>query len=94
MLNWFFYSNKEDYGKDWIAQPMYSLIAEVFELTGVFKWLRRTLISFVQVTFGRSINKLVEIVYLLNLFQKYIFNLGNLGKQLSGFIQKIWFCTI
>ncbi|CAD5114528.1 DgyrCDS3651 [Dimorphilus gyrociliatus] len=50
-------SDKEDYGKDWIAQPMYSLIAEVFELSGVSKWLRRTLISFVQITFGRSINK-------------------------------------
>lgn len=43
--------------KDWIAEPLYMLIGEVFELKGVFKWLRRSLIAFVQVTFGSSINR-------------------------------------
>ncbi|XP_030836728.1 sorting nexin-25 [Strongylocentrotus purpuratus] len=43
--------------KDSIAEPFYSLISEIFELHGMFRWLRRTLIVFVQATFGRSINK-------------------------------------
>ncbi|XP_074649963.1 sorting nexin-25-like [Tubulanus polymorphus] len=49
--------NKEDVLKDSIAEPLYSLIGEIFELKGVFKLLRRTLMAFVQVTFGRTINK-------------------------------------
>ncbi|CAB4026229.1 sorting nexin-25-like, partial [Paramuricea clavata] len=43
--------------KDSTAEPLYNLTGEVFELKGVFKWLRRTLIAFVQVTFGRTINR-------------------------------------
>ncbi|XP_078677048.1 sorting nexin-25-like [Branchiostoma floridae x Branchiostoma belcheri] len=47
-------------GKDSIAEPLYTLLGEIFELRGVTKWLRRTLIAFVQVTFGASINKQVR----------------------------------
>ncbi|XP_065670461.1 sorting nexin-25 isoform X2 [Hydra vulgaris] len=43
--------------KDSIAEPLYTLIGELFELKGVFKLLRKTLISFVQVTFGGTINR-------------------------------------
>jgi len=43
--------------KDSIAEPMYTLIGEIFELKGVFKILRKTLITFVQVTFGGTINR-------------------------------------
>jgi sorting nexin-25 len=43
--------------RDSIAEPLYGLIREVFELKGVFKWLRRQLMVFVQITFGRTINK-------------------------------------
>ena len=50
-------SGKDGQGKDSVAEPLYGLIGEVFELKGVFKWLRRTMIAFVQVSFGRSINK-------------------------------------
>ena len=46
-----------NYKKDSIAQPMYTLIGEIFELKGVFKVLRKTLITFVQVTFGGTINR-------------------------------------
>ncbi|XP_065058443.1 sorting nexin-25-like [Rhopilema esculentum] len=46
--------------KDSIAEPLYALISEVFELKGVFKYLRRTLIAFVQVTFGGTINRHVR----------------------------------
>lgn len=35
------------------------LISEVFELKGLFTWLRRQLIFFVQLTYGSSINRCV-----------------------------------
>lgn len=44
-------------GKDSIAEPLYSLMGEVFDMAGVFKWLRRSVISFVQITYGRTINR-------------------------------------
>ncbi|GFY74677.1 sorting nexin-25 [Trichonephila inaurata madagascariensis] len=48
--------NKED-RRDSIAEPLYTLIGEIFELKGVFNWLRRSLIMFVQVTYGQTINR-------------------------------------
>lgn len=50
-----------DDSRDGIAEPIYHLISEVFELRGVFGWLRRTLVTFVQITYGRTINRLVLI---------------------------------
>ncbi|XP_059941798.1 sorting nexin-25 isoform X3 [Mesoplodon densirostris] len=56
-------SDLSDYGddvdgrKDSLAEPCFMLIGEIFELRGMFKWVRRTLIALVQVTFGRTINK-------------------------------------
>ncbi|KAG8224803.1 hypothetical protein J437_LFUL002248 [Ladona fulva] len=47
-------------GKDAIAEPLYALLGEVFDLRGVFRWLRRTLITFVQITYGRTINRQVR----------------------------------
>jgi len=47
----------DDAGADSIMQPLYRLIFEVFELTGIFKWLPRTLVSLVQVTYGKSISR-------------------------------------
>ncbi|KAK2114953.1 sorting nexin 25 [Saguinus oedipus] len=59
-------SDLSDYGddvdgrKDALAEPCFMLIGEIFELRGnalmMFKWVRRTLIALVQVTFGRTIN--------------------------------------
>jgi sorting nexin-25 len=46
-----------DSGMDGIAEPLYNLLGEVFDLRGVFKWLRKTLITFVQITYGRTINR-------------------------------------
>lgn len=43
--------------KDAIAEPLYMLLGEVFDLRGVFRWLRRSLITFVQITYGRTINR-------------------------------------
>ena len=48
---------------DSIMQPLYQLIFEVFELTGIFKWLPRTLVSLVQVAYGKSISRFVFFIY-------------------------------
>lgn len=44
-------------GKDSIAEPLYALLSELFDMRGVFKYVRKTLIGFVQVTYGRNINR-------------------------------------
>ncbi|ERL93827.1 hypothetical protein D910_11113 [Dendroctonus ponderosae] len=44
-------------GKDSIAEPLYGLLSELFDMGGVFKYVRKTLIGFVQVTYGRNINR-------------------------------------
>lgn len=46
-------------GKDAIAEPLYALLGEIFDLRGLFRWLRKTLITFVQITYGRTINRQV-----------------------------------
>ncbi|CAH3198059.1 unnamed protein product, partial [Porites evermanni] len=77
--------------KDSIAEPFYGLVGEVFELKGVFKWMRRTLIAFVQVTFGGTINKeihcMVEwlvsesmVIYYIHLFRDSTWPGGELAK--------------
>lgn len=43
--------------KDAIAEPLYALMSEIFDMRGLFKYLRKTLIAFVQVTYGRTINR-------------------------------------
>nr|CAD7262885.1 unnamed protein product [Timema shepardi] len=47
-------------GKDGIAEPLYRLLGEIFDMKGVFKWFRKTLITFVQITYGRTINREVH----------------------------------
>lgn len=42
---------------DTIAEPLYALLSEIFNMRGVFKYVRKTLIGFVQVTYGRNINR-------------------------------------
>ncbi|XP_018331771.1 sorting nexin-25 isoform X2 [Agrilus planipennis] len=49
------FSKFED--RDTIAEPLYTLMSEIFNMQGVFKYLRKTLIAFVQVTYGRTINR-------------------------------------
>ncbi|XP_030047356.1 LOW QUALITY PROTEIN: sorting nexin-25 [Microcaecilia unicolor] len=49
-----------DEKKDALAEPCFMLIGEIFELHGMFKWVRKTLIALVQVTFGRTINKQIR----------------------------------
>ncbi|XP_023218900.1 sorting nexin-25-like [Centruroides sculpturatus] len=48
--------SKED-RKDSIAENLYTLIGEIFEVKGIFGWVRKTLITIVQITFGKTINR-------------------------------------
>ncbi|KAG5684661.1 hypothetical protein PVAND_013879 [Polypedilum vanderplanki] len=50
-------SSQIDDIKDSIAEPIYHLLSEIFELNGPFKFLRKSLISFVQLTYGGTINR-------------------------------------
>jgi sorting nexin-25 len=46
-----------DEQQDSIVEPIYHLLSEIFDLTGPFKFLRKSLISFVQLTYGGTINR-------------------------------------
>ncbi|XP_051025681.1 sorting nexin-25 [Acomys russatus] len=89
-------SDLSDYGddvdgkKDALAEPCFMLIGEIFELRGMFKWVRRTLIALVQVTFGRTINKQIRdtvnwifsepmLVYYVNAFRDAFWPNGKLA---------------
>lgn len=47
-------------GRDGIAEPLYDLLGEIFDLRGVFMWLRKTLITFVQITYNKTISRQVR----------------------------------
>ncbi|XP_048774013.1 sorting nexin-25-like [Ostrea edulis] len=78
--------------KDSIAEPFYRLVDEVFECHGMFKWLRRSFIMFVEVTFGRSINRQLRetvdwvfsesmIIYYVTLFKNSMWPNGKLAES-------------
>lgn len=46
--------------KDSIAEPFYYLIEELFEIKGMKKWFRKSLILFVQLTYGATINRKIR----------------------------------
>ncbi|GAA6089809.1 sorting nexin-25 [Tachysurus ichikawai] len=84
------YGDEADGKKDVLAEPFFMLIGEVFELRGMFKWVRKTLIALVQVTFGRTINKQIRdtvnwifneqmIVYYINIFRDSFWPNGKLA---------------
>ncbi|XP_064225843.1 sorting nexin-25 isoform X2 [Aotus nancymaae] len=89
-------SDLSDYGddvdgrKDALAEPCFMLIGEIFELRGMFKWVRRTLIALVQITFGRTINKQIRdtvnwifseqmLVYYISIFRDAFWPDGKLA---------------
>uniref|UniRef100_A0A673MD13 Sorting nexin-25-like n=1 Tax=Sinocyclocheilus rhinocerous TaxID=307959 RepID=A0A673MD13_9TELE len=90
-----FFSHQEsvdftDGRKDALAEPCFMLIGEIFELRGMFKWVRKTLIALVQVTFGRTINKQIRdtvnwifseqmLVYYINIFRDTFWPNGKLA---------------
>ncbi|XP_041357035.1 sorting nexin-25-like isoform X2 [Gigantopelta aegis] len=88
-------STKEDISRDSIAKPLYRLMNEVFELRGMFKWLRKSFISFVEVTFGRSINKQLRdvvdwlfsesmLIYYIRTFKESMWPDGKLARHLPS----------
>ncbi|KAG7461818.1 hypothetical protein MATL_G00195220 [Megalops atlanticus] len=83
------YGEEADGKKDALAEPCFMLIGEIFELRGMFKWVRKTLIALVQVTFGRTINKQIRdtvnwifseqmLVYYINVFRDNFWPNGKL----------------
>lgn len=46
-----------DTARDSVAEPLFDFLEELCELRGVGKWLRKTLISFVQITYGKNITR-------------------------------------
>ncbi|KAK1175923.1 sorting nexin-25-like [Acipenser oxyrinchus oxyrinchus] len=84
------YVDELDGKKDLLAEPCFMLIGEIFELRGMFKWVRKTLIALVQITFGRTINKQIRdtvnwvfseqmLVYYINVFQDAFWPNGKLA---------------
>ncbi|KAG8197742.1 hypothetical protein JTE90_006791 [Oedothorax gibbosus] len=60
--------NDKEEKRDPIAEPLYALIGEIFTLKGGFNWLRRSLINFVQVAYGQTINRQLQktVSYILS----------------------------
>ncbi|XP_035281693.1 sorting nexin-25 isoform X1 [Anguilla anguilla] len=84
------YGEEADGKRDALAEPCFMLIGEIFELRGMFKWVRKTLIALVQVTFGRTINKQIRdtvhwifseqmLVYYINVFRDAFWPGGKLA---------------
>lgn len=77
-------SSQFDDLKDSIAEPIYQLLSEIFDLTGPFKFLRKSLISFVQLTYGGTINR--QIRDLIN----GCFDETNLHHYLTSLLKTLW----
>ncbi|XP_037724639.1 sorting nexin-25 [Drosophila subpulchrella] len=70
--------------KDSIAEPLYALMGEIFDMGGVFKWLRKSLISFVQITYGRTINRQIRESV------AYLFEESMLHNYFSAILKSFW----
>ena len=70
--------------KDSIAEPTYLLLSEIFDLTGPFKFLRKSLISFVQLTYGGTINRQIRDLI------SGCFDETNLHHYLSSLLKTLW----
>ena len=75
-------SNKDGL-KDDIAEPAYNLLDEVFELQEGVGWIRKSLIAFVQISYGKTINKQIhETVSWLTSDTMFGYYLSNLKEGL------------
>ncbi|XP_030569463.1 sorting nexin-25 [Drosophila novamexicana] len=70
--------------KDSIAEPLYALMGEIFDMGGVFKWLRKSIISFVQITYGRTINRQIRESV------TYLFEESMLHNYFSAILKSFW----
>ncbi len=67
--------------KDVIAESLYRLVGEVFDMRGVFRLLRKSLMTFVQLTYGGSINRQIrDAVAWLTSEQMILWYLGSFRK--------------
>ncbi|XP_051784395.1 sorting nexin-25 [Erpetoichthys calabaricus] len=84
------YGDEPDGKKDALAEPCFMLIGEIFELRGMFKWVRKTLIGLVQISFGRTINRQIRdtvnwifsepmLLYYINIFRDAFWPNGKLA---------------
>ena len=70
---------------DAIAESLYALVGEVFDMRGVFKWIRKSLMTFVQITYGSSINRQIkDSVAWITSEQMILQYLSNFKKSLFG----------
>jgi sorting nexin-25 len=70
--------------KDSIAEPIYNLLSEIFDLKGPFKFLRKSLISFVQLTYGGTLTRqLRDLIF-------GCFDETNLHHYLSSLLKTLW----
>lgn len=74
----------KDVDPDSIAAPMYELISEIFEIHGIFRALRKTLIIFVRLAFGSSINKQIRETV------QWLVSEPMLTFYLQTFIESMW----
>jgi hypothetical protein len=59
-------NNEKLDSNDSIAEPFYHFIGRIFQLKGTKNWFRKSLILFVQLTYGATINrKIREFIYYL-----------------------------
>lgn len=70
--------------RDSILEPIYHLLSEIFDLTGPFKFLRKSLISFVQLTYGGTINRQLRD-FILSFFDE-----SNLHYYASVCLKSFW----
>ncbi|XP_036347274.1 sorting nexin-25-like isoform X2 [Rhagoletis pomonella] len=70
--------------KDSIAEPLYALLGEIFDMGGLFKWLRKSLISFVQISYGRTINRQIRESV------AYLFEESMLHYYFSAILKSFW----
>ncbi|CAB4064123.1 SNX25 [Lepeophtheirus salmonis] len=72
--------------EDDVLDSFYNLIGEVFNMKGVFKWLRKSLMTFVQITYGSTINRqLRETVIRLTSETMVVSYIRSINKALSKY---------
>ena len=96
-----FYDKSPGDVKEDIAEPFFNLISEIFDLKGVFKWFRKSLMTFVQLSFGGTISRQLQdsathlvseamVVTYLNMFKNSMWSNGQLRYEtFSFFLSKV-----
>lgn len=70
--------------KDDVAEPLYGLLREVFDLEENVSWLRKSLIAFVQISYGKTINRQIRETV------SYLTSESMVGYYLSTLRDSLW----